>query len=136
MLAILTKAGAALLSWLTGGGIAAIGEQLNRWQETRAAAKNNTERIEAEKQIAFWNGQMQLALTASQNDKWWSTRELIGKCALIYVAKIIVWDTVLGWGVTPDPGPQVTGIVMVVIGFYFGSKAVSEVAARLLGGRR
>jgi hypothetical protein len=111
---------------------------LNEAYRAKLAAKNDAERIEADKQIAFFEGQMSLATAAAQHDKWWSTRELIGKCALVYVFKIIVWDTVLQLGVTPDPGPQVTGIVMVVIGFYFGSKAVSDIGARLLSlvGRR
>ncbi len=127
-----------ILSWLTGGGIAAIGKQLNRAYELKLTAKNDAERIEADKQIAFFEGQMNLAVAAAQNDKWWSTRELIGKCVLVYVFKIVVWDSVLKLGVTPDPGPQVTGIVMVTIGFYFGSKAVSDIGAKILAsfGRR
>jgi hypothetical protein len=44
-----------------------------------------------------------------------------------------VWDTVFGLGTTPDPGPQVTGIVMLVLGFYFGGKAVMDIAGKLLG---
>lgn len=120
------------LSWLAGGGIAAIGKELRLAQQARLNAQNEQARLEADQNIAYWQGQMQLAQAAAANDKWWSTRELIGKCVLLYVAKIVVWDTVLKLGVTPDPGPQVTGIVMVVIGFYFGSKAVSDIGAKLI----
>lgn len=105
---------------------------LERAYQAKLKAQNDSERLEAEQQIAFYEGQIDLAQTAAQHDKWWSTRELIGKCALIYVFKIVVWDSVLKLGVTPDPGPQVTGIVMIVIGFYFGSRAVSDIGAKLL----
>ena len=62
----------------------------------------------------------------------------MGWSAAAYVVKIVVYDTVLQLGVTPNPGSQVTGIVMLVIGFYFGSKAATDVAARLFAafGRR
>ncbi len=94
--------------------------------QAKLAATTNKEKLDAEQAIKFYEGQIALATVAAQSDKWWSTRELIGKCALIYVAKIVVWDTVLQLGVTPNPGSQVTGIVMMVLGFYFGSKAARK----------
>lgn len=128
-----------ILKSLVGGVAGELFGSLERAYKAKLDAKNDAERIEAEKQITFFQGQIQLAGQAAQYDKWWSTRELIGKCALVYVFKIVVWDTVLKLGVTPDPGPQVTGIVMLVIGFYFGSKAATDIASRLLSawvGRR
>lgn len=128
-----------VLGWLGGGVIEQFTGPLLAAYQAKLAAQNDAERLAAEQQIAFFEGQIALAQTAAQHDRWWSTRELIGKCVLIYVAKLVIWDTVLAWGVTPDPGPVVGGIVMVVIGFYFGSKAASDVAAKLLAaslGRR
>lgn len=122
-----------LISLLTGGLLDKFIAPLERAYQAKIAAQTNKDKLAADQAIKFYEGQVALATTAAQSDKWWSTRELIGKCALIYVAKLIVWDTVLGLGVTPDPGPQVTGIVMMVIGFYFGSKAATDIAARLLG---
>lgn len=123
-----------IFGWLTGNVIGALTGPLERAYQAKLTAKNDADRLEAEKQIEFFKGQISLASDAAKNDKWWSTRELIGKCALLYVFKIIVWDTVFALGVTPDPGPQVTGIVMLVLGFYFGSKAVSDIAGKLLAG--
>jgi len=125
-----------LLDLVTGGALASLRDlagSLERAYQAKLNARNDAERIDAEKQIAFFQGQIALANEAAKSDKWWSTRELIGKCAFIYVFKIVVWDTVLKLGVTPDPGPQVTGIVMLVIGFYFGSKAATDIAGKLLG---
>lgn len=122
----------SLLADIVSGGLTALTGGLERAYIAKLNAKNDSERLEADKQIKFFEGQIELARTAAVNDKWWSTRELIGKCALLYVFKIVVWDTVLKLGVTPDPGSQVTGIVMIVIGFYFGSKAVTDIGAKLL----
>lgn len=122
-----------ILSFLTDGLLDKFIAPLERAYQAKLAAQTNKDKLAADQAVKFYEGQIALATTAAQLDKWWSTRELVGKCALIYVAKIVVWDTVLGWGVTPDPGPQVTGIVMMVIGFYFGSKAVTDIAARTLG---
>jgi hypothetical protein len=122
-----------LFTLLTGGLLDKLIGPLERAYHAKLSADTDAKKLAAEQIIKLFEGQIALATTAAQHDRWWSTRELIGKCALIYVAKIVVWDTVLGLGITPDPGPQVSGIVMVVIGFYFGAKAATDVAARLLG---
>jgi hypothetical protein len=129
----------AILTWLGGGMVKQLTDPLLAAYQAKLNAQNDSDRLAAEQQIAFFEGQIALAQTAAMHDRWWSTRELIGKCVLLYVAKLVVWDTVLAWGVTPDPGPVVGGIVMVVIGFYFGSKAASDIAGKLLAasmGRR
>ena len=73
----------AILGALTGGLIKELVGPLERSYQAKLAAQNDSERLEAEQQIAFYEGQIELAVAASQNDKWWSTRELIGKCALL-----------------------------------------------------
>lgn len=124
-----------ILGWLIGGGLSALTGSLERAYKAKLDAKNDAERLEAEKQITFFQGQIDLAQTAVK-DPWYSPRSIMGFSAAAYVGKIIVWDTVLGLGVTPDPGAQVTGIVMVVIGFYFGSKAATDVASRMFAAWR
>ena len=57
----------------------------------------------------------------------------MGWSAALYVGKIVVWDTVLQWGVTPNPGEQVTMIVMTIVGFYFVAKGAETVANTLAG---
>ncbi len=106
---------------------------LNAAYKAKLQAQNDADRIEADKQIDFFQGQIALATQAAQSDRWWSPRSLMGFCATIYVAKIVVYDTVLQLGVTPNPGGQVTGLVLAIVGFYFGSKTVSDVAGRLIG---
>lgn len=86
-----------ILSFLTDGLLDKFIAPLERAYQAKLAAQTNKDKLAADQAVKFYEGQIALATTAAQLDKWWSTRELVGKCALIYVAKIVVWDTVLGW---------------------------------------
>lgn len=124
----------SILSWLNP--VKAITDALANAYAAKLAAKNDAERVEADKQIAYFERQMDLAQTAAEHDKWYQPRPLMAYGATAFVLKLFVWDTVLGWGVTPDPGPTVTGLAMVIVGFYFGSKALGDFGARLVSAVR
>lgn len=98
-------------------------------------ANNDASRLKAEENVAYFKGQIELAVAASRYDKWYSVRSLIGYCVVTLVAKLLVWDTVLGWGVTPNPGQLVMWITVTVIGFYFASKTAIDVARIIRGGK-
>lgn len=98
-------------------------------------ANNDASRLKAEENMAYFKGQIELAVAASRYDKWYSVRSLIGYCVVILVAKLLIWDTVLGWGVTPNPGQLVMWITVTVIGFYFASKTAIDVARIIRGGK-
>lgn len=98
-------------------------------------ANNDASRLKAEENVAYFKGQIELAVAASRYDKWYSVRSLIGYCVVTLVAKLLIWDTVLGWGVTPNPGQLVMWITVTVIGFYFASKTAIDVARIIRGGK-
>jgi hypothetical protein len=118
------------LNWLIGGGVNALAGPLERAYKAKLDAQNDTERLEAEKQIRFYKEQIGLSQSASA-DPWWSPRVLMAYCVVAYVFKIVVWDTVLQMDVTPNPGQQVTGIVMLIVGFYYGSYAFTQAAGSI-----
>jgi hypothetical protein len=108
-----------LLSWLLGGGLSAIGAQLNTAYKNKLDAKNDGERIEAEKQIAQLEAR-QAVLIAEQGN--WATRWIRPAFALpfiLYNFKIIVYDKMLGWGVTDALSEQFWQLQMIVFGAYF-----------------
>lgn len=121
-----------ILGWLSGGLVKELVGPLERAYKAKLEAQNDKDRIEAEQQISFYEGQIALA-TAAQSDPWWHPRTLIAWGVTIVVLKLLVWDTAFGLGVTPDPGTLVTGIILLVLGFYFGSKAASDIASKALG---
>ena len=88
-------------------------------EQARIAADERIEAIKAQRDV----------VVSSVGDRWWSPRTIMGWCVAIYVAKIIVVDTVLQLGVTPNPGSQVNGIVLTVIGFYFVTGTAERIAA-------
>lgn len=120
-----------LINLIGGGLIKEVKDGLLKAQQQFLQADNDREKLAAEQNVKYWQGRVDLAVAAAQHDKWWSTRELIGKIVLIYIFKLVIWDTVLAWGVTPDPGPVIGTIVATVIAFYFLSKPAEKVADAL-----
>jgi hypothetical protein len=111
----------------------AITGALTKAYEAKLAAANDSDRIAAEVEIKNLEARRDVVIAAAVNDKWWSPRTIMGWSAAIYVAKLVVWDTVLQLGVTPDPGEQVTLIVMTIVGFYFVAKGAETVANTIAG---
>ena len=115
-----------ILSWLAGGGIKAIGEQLNRAFQAKLDAKNNAERIEADKQIAVLEAR-QAVLIAEQGS--WRTswiRPAIAAPFAIFIWKVVVWDKVLGRGVTDPLSDNMTWVMTAVIGAYFLTRPLEK----------
>ena len=115
----------ALLDWLNP--LKHISDGLVKAYTARENARNNTERIQADVEIRQLETKRDMAIAVIA-EPWWTPRSLMAYCVVLYVAKIIAWDTVFGLGVTAYPGQQVTFIVMTVIGFYFVSKGAETVA--------
>lgn len=120
-----------LVNLFSGGLFDKVTDGLLKAQQQYLNAKNDTEKLVAEQNIQYWQNRVAVAQAAAQSDKFWSVRSIMGYTVALYVFKLIVWDTVLGWGVTPDPGPVIGTIVSVIIGFYFLSKPMEKVADAL-----
>ena len=108
-----------VLSWLAGGGLSAIGDQLNRAYEAKLKAENDADRLDADRRIAELSAQ-QAVLVAEQGS--WATRWIRPAFALpfiIYDAKIVVWDKVFGLGTTDPLTPEFWQLQMIVFGAYF-----------------
>lgn len=105
----------------------AITDGIVKWQTVKENAKNNTERIEAEVKIKELETRRDLQVAATINDKFWSPRVLIGWIVATLLFKLFIWDTVLGLGVTANPGSLIKDITGVVIAFYFGGEAIKSV---------
>ena len=115
-----------ILSWLFGRGIESIGAQLNRAYETRMKAKNDRERVQAEKEIAHLQARYSV-LVAEQGH--WMTRWIRPAFALpfvIYDFKVIVWDKVLGWGTTDALAAEFWQLQMIVFGAYFLTRPLEK----------
>jgi hypothetical protein len=91
-----------VLAWLNP--LKVITAELGKAYEAKLKATNNAEKIAAEVQISTLEARRDVLLKEQGN---WLTRWIrpaLAAPAVIFWWKIVVWDTVLGLGTTPDPG--------------------------------
>jgi hypothetical protein len=111
---------ATILRWLAGGGISAIGEQINRWQEIRAKAETDSEKLEADIKIAQLQGRVEAMRSADRIVLY--VQAIWAAPFIIYNWKLIVWDKVLGaWteGRTDTLPVELWTLQGVIVGFFF-----------------
>lgn len=115
----------ALLDFLNP--LNAITDGIVRWQIAKEDAKTNEEKLKADVKIKELETRRDLQISATINDKWWSPRTMFGWMGVAFFFKIVIWDTVLGLGVTAYPGSAVMDFATIVVSFYFGGEAIKSV---------
>lgn len=107
------------LSWITGGGLSGITSDLRQAYKDKLDAANDGDRIAAEVTIAQLTAR-QAALIEGKGA--WVSKAVQAAYAtpfVVYNAKVIVWDKVLGLGVTDPLGEYERNLGLMVAGFYF-----------------
>ena len=129
----------AFLAKLIGGPIV---KGLIDSYKLKLEAGNKTERIAAdlakeEIQADIQRRAIEVSLLR-QEQGWWVTamiRPLFAYPLILYWAKVIIWDKLLGWGTT-DP---LTGMIGEWAGWiilaYFGGRTVEKVSRQVLARR-
>lgn len=120
----------AILGWLTSGGIAAIGKQINDAYKAKLGAQSEAEVLEANLKISHLEARRDVLL-AEQNN--WMTRWIrpaIAAPFVIYLWKVIVYDMVFGWGSTAPLSPQLGEIMGYMIGAYFLARPLEKFIRR------
>lgn len=103
--------------------------------KAKLEAGNTEDRIAAElagKDLELQGRERELNVKQNISDegRWWTAapRALVCWAFAIFVVKVVVWDTVLGWGTTAPLRGMVAewgGAVMVM---WFGGRTVEKVA--------
>lgn len=94
----------------------------NDIKETKIAienAKNDRERIAAEERLALLEARKSLIQSTQSNPLDRIIRFLWALPFVIYVNKIIIWDKVLGWGVTDPISTDLKDMMLIILGGYF-----------------
>lgn len=115
-----------VLSIFSGGLLKSITEPLNRAYEAKLNAANDSERIAADELIASLHAQ-QAILVAEQGS--WMTRWVRPAFAfpfILYDSKVVIWDKVLGWGVTDDLSPEFWQLHIWVFTAYFVGRGIEK----------
>lgn len=116
------------MKWLLnlfGSGIA--GEIRGALQD-RLNAQNDAARIAADERLAF----LQARLASQQMGGRWITFIQIGFALpfVLYNAKLIIYDKMLGWGITDPLSPALYDLQTTVISFFFVATTVRAVIRR------
>jgi hypothetical protein len=59
---------------------------------------------------------------------WYEPDKIMGYLVAVLLAKLIVWDTCLGWGTTNLHDGWLTTTSNMIVGFYFGKRGFENVA--------
>lgn len=122
-----------LLKWAIGALFAPLTTITKQIADTRIAlaAEANTERrLILDEKLATLDARKDILLAEQGH---WSTRMIRPLFAIpfvIYINKLVLWDKVLGWGVTDPLGSDLTQIMLLIIAAYFVDTAVQRFTKR------
>lgn len=69
-------------------------------------------------------------ITISDSGRWWTAapRAIVCWAFALYIAKVVLYDTALGWGSTPALKGMIAEWGGTVICFWFGGRTIEKVA--------
>jgi hypothetical protein len=110
--------------------------------KSKLAAGNTHEKLAADlagRELALEQRERELAVQQNIADegRWWTAapRAVVQWSLAIYVAKVVIWDNVLGLGTTPDvKSVLIAGAFNAIIVMWFGGRTAEKVA-RIIGGK-
>jgi len=112
----------AALSWLAGGGIAAIGGEIRKARKDVLDARNTSERIDADKVLAGLEARRSVLIAEAGDIVNRAMRASFALPFALYNFKLIVYDKMAGLGATDPLSPELTQTMWIVLGFYFLSE--------------
>lgn len=73
----------------------------------------------------------------AEQGRWWTAlpRPAFAFIFLIFTAKVVIWDKVLGWGTTDPLDPRMWEAFTIVLTAYFGGRSLEKIA-QVFRGRR
>lgn len=101
--------------------------------KSKLASGNTSERIAADlagRELVAQQAeiQAQTQLRIAQIGKWSEPEHLAGYIFVAYIAKVVVWDSMLGLGSTPPIKGAVGDWMALIAVFLFGKRGIENVA--------
>lgn len=114
-----------LIALIFGGGIP---DQLRRAYEAKLNAQNDADRLAAEIEIAKLEARQ---ASHAIGGRWITLVQIAWALPfVIYNAKLVLWDKVLGWGVTDPLSAELYQLQGVIVGFFFVTTTIRAVVHR------
>lgn len=121
----------ALLTWLASflsGPLLQSG--VDAWK-AKLQANNDHDKIAADlagRELIVQQREMELQtqLRTSEIGHPWEPEKLAFYVTLLFYAKCVIWDTMLGWGTTPSLKGDVSTWAGMIMAFYFSKRTVEN----------
>lgn len=114
-----------LIALIFGGGIP---DQLRQAYEAKLNAQNDADRLAAEIEIAKLEARQ---ASHAIGGRWITLVQIAWALPfVIYNAKLVLWDKVLGWGVTDPLSAELYQLQGVIVGFFFVTTTIRAVVHR------
>jgi len=117
---------ALILKWFAGGGLNGLASELRKANKDRMDAANNADRIAADERIHSISLRMEAQTKGAATWLPKVVRASFASITLIYYAKLVVWDTVLGLGVTNPLGGFADKTMTATVFFYFLDGSIAK----------
>ena len=107
-----------LIKLLGGGVLENITSRISEVYEAKLKATTDEKKLEADQYMAHLEAQRSILVEEQRRLLTAWIRPAMAFPVVVFMWKIILWDTVLQLGTTPWPGDFVHWIVITVIGAY------------------
>jgi hypothetical protein len=107
-----------ILSFLSGP-LSKISGDLKEAYKARLEAQNDKERLLADERIAVLEARKTSILAAQSNPVERFVRPAFAFPFVIYLWKLILWDKVLELGATDPLSPELSYVMLLILGGYF-----------------
>ena len=114
----------ALLRFFAGGGATGLAAEFRQAAKDRLDAANDKERLQAEERM---QRVAEIVEAQTQGAGSWMAKVVRASYAIpfvLYNAKLIVWDKMLGLGATDPLGPYLEKTGWIVVSFYFVDNSI------------
>jgi hypothetical protein len=123
----------ALAKWLAGFVTGPVFDDLLKGYQTKLAAGNTSESIAADlaaKELALQQRELELQtqLRIAVVGHPFEPDKLMGYCVAIYLAKLLIWDKVLGLGTTDGLAGFASTTSNLIVASYFAKRGFENVA--------
>jgi hypothetical protein len=120
-----------ILSLIGGaGGLAGLARSIADAYRARETAANDADRIEADVRIKTLEARRDLLLAEARTPFNQLMRALYGVPPGVYLAKLYLWDKLLGCGTTDPLSPVMEQVLWTVVGFLFLQETVARLPRR------
>jgi hypothetical protein len=122
----------AILSPIINGLLSAQKQKLDAVGSHEARTVEIAQKaIELDRREAEINAQVVIAEQGHWSTRW--VRPIWAAPFVFFTWKIVVWDKMLGWGVTDALDPKMWNVFMAMVIAYFGGRSAEKVATTIAG---